>query len=108
MSAGLPMLGQWIIGLPVTLTGHAVYRLPGGKTKMRDPSEFVGEVICSFCDLQMLLKRVVKYQFPVEALTAMLAGEVFILDAVLDDFSWRMSKASPANTRGTDLYLDRD
>ena len=57
MSAGLPMLGQWLIGLPVTLTGHAVYkellphRLPGGKTMMRDLSEFDGEVICSFCDL---------------------------------------------------------
>ena len=24
MSADLPMLGQWIIGLPLTLTGHAV------------------------------------------------------------------------------------
>ena len=70
---------------------------------MRDLSEFVVEVICSFCDLQMPLKR-----FPVEALTAMLAGDVFDLDAVLDDFRWHMSKTSPANTRDTDLYLDRD
>ena len=92
--------------------GHAVYkerfphRVPGGKTIMRDLSKFAGEVICSFCDLQMPLKavrRMVKYRFPVGALIAMLAGEMLDLDAVLEDFSWHMSKTSPANTRDTDL-----
>ena len=88
MTASLPMLCQWIIGMPVMLTGHAIYkelaphRLPGGKTLMRDLSELVGEAICNFCDLQMPLKSVIKYQFPIGALTAMLAGEVFNLDAV--------------------------
>ena len=56
----------------------------------------------------MPLKRVFKYQFLVEVLTALLAGEVFDLDAVLDDFSWHISKTSPTNTMDTDLCLDRD
>ena len=38
----------------------------------------------------------------------MLAGEVFNIDAVLDGFSWHMSKTMPANTSDADLYLDRD
>ena len=114
MTSGLPMLTQWICGYPVVLTGHAIYKelapykLPGGKTLIRDLSELIGEAIGNFCDLDMPLKSVVKYQFPVKALTLMLTGEVFNLDAVLDDFSWHMSKSVPVNTSESDLYLDRD
>lgn len=114
MSAGLPLLCQWISSMPATLSGLTIYkelaphRLTGGKTMMRDLAEFVGEVICTYGELDMPLRAVVKYQFPVDALTAMLSGEVFNIDAVLDDFSWHLSKTLPANTRDTDLYLDRD
>ena len=75
---------------------------------IRDLAELVGEVITNYCDLDMPLKAVVKYQFPVDALKSMLAGEVFNMDAMLDDFSWHMSKTMPANTSDADLHLDRD
>ena len=94
MTAGLPLLFQWIVGYPIVLTGHSGYkklapfRLPGGKTLKRDLAELIGEVTCNFCELQMPLKSVVKYQFLISALNSMLEGEVFNLDAVLDDFSW--------------------
>ena len=114
MSAGLPLLCRWISCMPVNLSGHAIYkelaphRLPGGKTMMRVLAEFVGEVVCKYGEFDMPLKAVVKYQSPVTALTTMLSGEVFNMDVVLDDFSWHMSKALPANTSYLDLYLDRD
>jgi len=93
MSSGLPLLQQWICGLPTPLSGHAIYKelaphkLPGGKTMYTDLSELVGEVITQYCELDMPLKNVVKYRFPVEALKDMLAGSIFNLDAVLDDFN---------------------
>ena len=71
MSAGLPLLCQWISGMPVNLSGHAIYkelaphRLQGGKTMMRDLAEFVGEVICTYDELDMPLKAVVSSQVPV-------------------------------------------
>ena len=114
MSSGLPLLQQWICGLPTPLSGHAIYKelaphkLPGGKTMYTDLSELVGEVITQYCELDMPLKNVVKYRFPVEALKDMLAGSVFNLDAVLDDFNWHLSKTMPANTSDEDLYMDRD
>ena len=69
---------------------------------MGDLAEFVGEAICTYGELDMPLKAVVKYQFPV------LSGDVLNMDAVLDGLSWHMSKTLPANTRYIDLYLDRD
>ena len=54
MSAGLPLLQQWICGLPVPLSGHAVFKelaphkLPGVKTMMHDLAELVGEVITNY------------------------------------------------------------
>jgi len=114
LNFGISVLSQWIVGGPVSLTGHDIYkelaphRLPGGKHLVSDLSEFIGDVVIEFSELQMPLKDVVKYRFPEWAVTAILAGDMFDLNVVFEDFHWQMSKTNFSGRDTAELFQDRE
>ena len=113
-SYGISVLSSWMMGGTMALSGHDIYkelaphRLPGGKHATADLAEFLGDVVIEFSELQMPLKDVVKYRFPEWAVTAIMAGDVFDFNAVLEDFNWQMSKTNHSGRNPSDLFQDRE
>ena len=114
LNFGISVLSQWITGGPISLTGHDIYkepdphRMPGGKHMVSDLSEFIGDVVIAFSELQMPLKDVVKYRFPEWAIIAILAGDMFDLNVVFEDFHWQMSQTNHSGRATAELFQDRE
>lgn len=113
-SYDIPVLSSWTAGGTLSLTGNDIYkeltphRLPGDKHIVSALAEFLGDVVVAYSDLQMPLKDVVKYRFPEWAVTAILAGEVFDFNAVLEDFNRQMSKTNRSGRTSSELCQDRE
>ena len=112
--SGLSVVTRWMIGMPLNLTGHDIYKelmphkMPGGKHLLSDFSEFVGRVVVDFTNLHLPLKDVVKYRFPEWALTNLFAGEMFDFFEVLDDLNFQMSKTEYPGLSADESWRNRE